>query len=127
MYKYQIRFTPKIFLFTFLIFNAIIIPNICSYQECELCMDKNINIPIQMIACCSTNGEIPPLRFRYESQDHELITVNISSVLGHKNTEIAGLKEIQYTCTADINNMTKIFILKYSISTHKWKILKILS
>lgn len=55
---------------------------------------ENVNLPIQIICCCSTLGEFTPLRFRFETEEHELITVQIESVLAHKETSFAGMREI---------------------------------
>lgn len=90
-------------------------------------MEQNVNIPIQMISVCSTVGELTPMRFRFENEDHTIETVHVDEVLGRKDTNFNGIREIQYTCRADIGGMCKLFILKYSISTTRWRLSQILS
>lgn len=90
-------------------------------------MEQGVNIPIQMLGAWSTVGEIKPLRFRYESEDHQIETVNIESVLAHKDTSFNGVKEIQYTCQAQVFGEKRLFILVYSVSSRKWRLSRMLS
>lgn len=87
-------------------------------------MEQILNIPIQIICCHSTVGDILPLRFRFENEDHELTTVCIDKVLSHSNTTFNGIREIHYTCQANISNQSFLFILKYVIDSHKWIMFK---
>lgn len=90
-------------------------------------MEQVVNIPIQMISVCSTVGELTPMRFRFENEEHVLETVNVDNVHSHKDISFNGIREIQYVCSACLNNMERIFILKYNIESHKWIMFKILA
>lgn len=90
-------------------------------------MEQTVNIPIQMISVCSTVGDITPMRFRYEDEDHSIETVSIDSVLAHKDTAYNGIREIQYTCRAKIGGLFRYFLITYNINSHKWRLFKMLS
>jgi len=90
-------------------------------------MEQYVNVPVQMISVCSTVGNLTPMRFRFENEDHTLETITVDSVLGHKETNFNGIREIQYTCRATIHNTCRIFILKYSVGTTRWRLSQILS
>lgn len=90
-------------------------------------MEQTINIPIQMICICSTMGELTPVRFRYESDNHLIETISVTDILSHKETVYNGIKEIQYTCRANISNRSHMFIIVYNISSHKWRLFKMLT
>ena len=92
----------------------------------DYAMEQTVNIPIQLISCCSTMGDITPLRFRFELEDHSLVTVNIDKILAHKDTSFNGIREIQYTCQANIAEEMKLFTLTYNINSHKWKLFRML-
>jgi len=89
-------------------------------------MEKTINIPIQLISSCSTMGNITPIRFRMEHEDHSLETVNIDGIISHKDVNYNGIKEIQFTCRANIERDMRIFIICYNINSHKWRLFKML-
>lgn len=89
-------------------------------------MEETVNIPIQMISVCSTMGEFTPMRFRFEDENHEIETVKIEQILSHKETGFNGIREIRYTCQAVIGCESRMFIICYSVVSHKWKLLKML-
>ena len=90
-------------------------------------MEQVVNIPIQMISVCSTVGDLTPMRFRFENSDHQLETIQVESVHAHKVTTYNGIREIQYVCSAYVNDLLKLFVLKYNIESHKWIMFKFLS
>lgn len=90
-------------------------------------MNQIKNVPIQTFCVVSMLGDFTPIRFRFEDNDHNIITVNINQILSHKETSFAGIKEIRYTCNALINNEMKMFELKYSIPSHKWSFFQMLN
>lgn len=90
-------------------------------------MNQTVNLPIQLISSCSTVGDMIPLRFRYENEEHALQTVTISEVLSHKQDNRGGLSEIVYICSAVIEDRKTLFSLKYRILQHQWILFQILS
>ena len=90
-------------------------------------MKQTVNIPIQTFCVVSTLGDFTPIRFRFENEQHEIITVNINEILSHKETNFAGINEIRYTCNAFIGDELKMFELKYSVIQHKWSFFQMLS
>lgn len=92
----------------------------------DITADTNlINLPVQMFSVCSTIGELTPVRFRFENEQHGIETVPISRVLTHKDTMFNGIPEIIYTCEANISGNKRIFTLVYSIRSHKWRLMQI--
>lgn len=87
-------------------------------------MTQTSNIPIQMIYVCSTLGDLSPLRFRFESEEHQLITVDVSDVLARKETHLNGIYEILYTCRTVMDDSEILFVLKYNVASHKWLLLQ---
>ena len=43
--------------------------------------EYQVNIPIQMMAVTGTSGTMNPMRFRLETVDHEIKTVNIKNIV----------------------------------------------
>lgn len=85
------------------------------------------NVPIQTIAICSTIGELKPLRFRYENEEHVIQTVDVNEVLSIKESNLAGINSLLYTCKAILDKRECLFILKYNVMTHTWIFYKMLS
>ena len=85
------------------------------------------NLPIQLIASCSTLGDFTPLRFRYEDPEHRIQTVNIDRVLAEKTTVCGGVHCIQYTCAAAADGRERLFLIKYDVLRHTWMLVRMLS
>lgn len=90
-------------------------------------MGTVLNLPIQLISSCSTQGEFTPLRFRYEDEEHNLITVQIAEILTHRENHYNGIHEIIYTCRADIYGESRLFDLRYNVSLHRFSVFQMLS
>lgn len=85
------------------------------------------NIPIQLDCLCSTQGNITPRWFRYEDENHQRYTVSIDKVLSQKELNFVGIKMLQFVCSASMNGTSRIFELRYHISSHKWTLFQMLS
>ena len=90
-------------------------------------MEQTVNIPIQMFSICSTVGDITPVRFRFESEEHLIETIHIDNILSLKESGYNGIRELHYTCEAVIYGDAKYFIITYNIATHKWRLFKMLN
>ncbi len=90
-------------------------------------MHTTLNLPVQLIASCSTLGDFTPLRFRYENAEHRLITVSIDDILSTKEIHYNGMDEIIYTCYGTLEQESRLFTLKYNIRSHRWLIFQLLT
>ena len=48
--------------------------------------------PVDVISMCSAGGEIRPLRFRMEDEDHQLLRVDIDEVIKRVEGVTCGMK-----------------------------------
>jgi hypothetical protein len=78
------------------------------------------NVPVEMLACCGPDGELRPLRFRFEAPDHLLHTVSITELVDSRRVEYVGLEAFVYLCRATMDGAEKLFELKYTVRTHRW-------
>lgn len=81
---------------------------------------ENLNLPIQMIFACNTDGTIRPIRFRYEDKEHNLISVDVTEVRTINEIHYAGIEILSCICKAVVENAEKMFEVRYFIKTHKW-------
>lgn len=89
---------------------------------------KDKNIPIQVISAIDTTGKIKPLIFKYEDPEtHEIHKITIESINSSKSIRPVGFNMEQFICTAMINDVKRIFELRYLIDTHKWIFFQMLS
>ena len=82
-------------------------------------MDQNI-CPVDVICMCSANGEIRPLRLRMESEDHQLMRVDIDEIVSSKPIQYVGIEATIFLCRATVGDKKWIFELKYTIRSHCW-------
>ena len=84
----------------------------------------NPNTPIDVICVCSACGEIRPLRFRMENEDHRLIRVDIDEIISVKQIQYVGIEATVYLCRAVVEGTQWLFELKYTIRSHIWCLIR---
>ena len=85
---------------------------------------EQVNTPVDVISICSANGEIRPLRLRMESEEHQLLRVDIDEVVSSKQVQYVGIEAIVFLCRATVEDKNWLFELKYTIRTHSWHLVR---
>jgi hypothetical protein len=80
--------------------------------------------PIEMIAWFSKDNYPIPLRYRITSEDESEIVIKVDKILFREEEKLAGNRMYVYRCESVINQVQRIFELKYEISTCKWYLYK---
>ena len=80
--------------------------------------------PVDVISMCSAGGEIRPLRFRMEDEDHQLLRVDIEEVISSKNIQYVGIEAQIFLCRAMVRGKNTLFELRYTIRSHSWCLLR---
>lgn len=86
-------------------------------------MQQNI-CPIDVISVCSASGEIRPLRFRMEDEQHQLLRVDIDEIISTRPIQYVGIEAHIFLCRATVQGKKWLFELKYTIRTHCWCLLR---
>ena len=86
-------------------------------------VEQNI-CPVDVIAMCSANGDIRPLRFRMEDESHQLLRIHIDEIISIKEIEYVGVEGPVFLCRARVWERQWVFELKYNIRSHSWCILR---
>ena len=81
-------------------------------------------LPVDVISVCSAEGEIRPLRLRYENPDLEKIRIDIEEILSIKEIPYVGAEATVYLCRAKAWDRRWLVELKYSMRSHTWYLLK---
>ena len=81
---------------------------------------ENGIFPVDVISLCSANGEIKPLRFRMEDEEHRLLRVDIDEVISSKQVQYVGIEAHIFLCRAMVRGKQWLFELKYTIRSHSW-------
>lgn len=79
-----------------------------------------VNTPIDCISVISAAGEIRPLRFRLEQEDHRLLRVDIDQVVSTRSVQYVGIEAQIFLCKAVVEGVQWLFELKYTIRSHSW-------
>lgn len=80
--------------------------------------------PIDVICVCSADGEIKPLRFRMEDEEHQLLRVDIDEVISIRRIQYVGIEAFVFLCRATVRGKRWLFELKYTIRSHSWCLFK---
>ena len=68
-----------------------------------------LNTPIDVISVCSADGEIKPLRFRMEEEDHTLRRIDIAQVISPRKIQYVGIAARIFLCTALVEGKEWLF------------------
>ena len=82
------------------------------------------NSPVDVIAVCSSDGSIKPLRFRMEDEDHQLLRIDIEEVISTKEIQYVGIEAHVFLCRATVRGKESVFELRYMIRSHNWQLLR---
>lgn len=85
-------------------------------MESILCVD----IPVQMISCTDTDGKITPLRFRFQDNNGELVTVTVKDVISDEQAK--SRVGANFTCSAIVGGVEEKFKLWYNYFAHEWRL-----
>lgn len=80
--------------------------------------------PIEMIAWFNQDDFPVPLRYRITAEDMTNKVIRVDKILFRQEEKLAGNKMILYRCESVINDVQKVFELKYELSTCKWFLFK---
>ena len=80
--------------------------------------------PVDVIAMCSANGDIRPLRFRMEDESRQLLRVDIDEVISSKDVQYVGIEARIFLCRATVRDRMWLFELRYMIRSHSWCLLR---
>ena len=83
-----------------------------------------VNVPVQVIVHCEAEGELRPLRFRYEDERHFVHTVQVDQITDTRSTAFVGIDAIHFICKTTEEGKEHMYELKYTINTHKWVIFR---
>lgn len=81
-------------------------------------------LPIQMISCCSADGELQPLRFRFEDRAHAMHTASVVCILDIRRMNYVGIESIDFLCKALLEEKETLCELRYCIRSHRWELLR---
>lgn len=85
---------------------------------------EQINSPVDVISVCSADGQIRPLRLRMETEDHQLLRVDIDEVISSRMIQYVGIEALIFLCRATVQGKQWLFELKYTIRSHCWCLLR---
>lgn len=85
------------------------------------------NIPVDMIAFCSTLGEVRPMRIRLENEAHERVTTDIIEIVYRKQIRPSGLTILIYGCRVELFGENRLIELHYHTDSGRWTLYRIVS
>ncbi len=80
--------------------------------------------PVDVICAYSASGEIRPLRFRMEDEEHRLLRIDVDEVISCREVQYVGIEAQIFLCRAMVNGKKTLFELKYTIRSHSWCLLR---
>ena len=79
---------------------------------------------MDVICVCSADGDIRPLRFRMENEEHQLLKIDIEEVISTRDVQFVGIEARIFLCRATVGDKRWLFELRYTIRSHNWCLLR---
>ena len=86
---------------------------------------KVVGKPIEVISYTDDKGDIRPLRFRLKIEDDTVKVIKVDKVIVKETEKLAGNIMFIFKCQSLIDNVLKLFEIKYDLKTCKWMLYKI--
>ena len=80
--------------------------------------------PVDVICVCSADGDIRPLRFRMEDEQHRLLRIDIEEIISFRDVQFVGIEARIFLCRATVGQKKWLFELRYTIRSHNWCLLR---
>ena len=80
--------------------------------------------PVDVICAYSASGEIRPLRFRMENEEHRLLRIDIDEIISIREVQYVGIEAQIFLCRATVEGKKTLFELKYTIRSHSWCLMR---
>ena len=80
--------------------------------------------PEDVICVCSADGDIRPLRFRMEDEEHRLLRIDIEEIISSRDVQFVGIEARIFLCRATVRQKKWLFELRYTIRSHNWCLLR---
>ena len=80
--------------------------------------------PVDVICVCSADGDIRPLRFRMEDEEHRLLRIDIEEIISFRDVQFVGIEARIFLCRATVGQKKWLFELRYTIRSHNWCLLR---
>lgn len=86
---------------------------------------KVVKKKIDMLCWFDKEGSPHPLRFRIANEEGSVKIVKVDRIIKKNLEKLAGNKMIVFTCQSNINDINRIYELKYEQDTCRWMLFKI--
>lgn len=80
--------------------------------------------PIDVIVYATKEGQLNPVRFRIENKDESNTVIKVDKVISTERERLAGNDMLIFRCRSIINNVERIYEIKYELRTCKWMLYK---
>ena len=86
---------------------------------------KVVAKPIEVVSWTDLNGNMNPIRFKITKEDESSSVVKINKVISMDKEKLAGNIMLVFKCQSVINEIERLYEIKYELSTCKWMLFKI--
>ncbi|MBE6069076.1 MAG: hypothetical protein E7211_15490 [Clostridium lundense] len=81
--------------------------------------------PIEVVSYTNDKGDIRPLRFRLQMEDETIKVIKVDKVIVKETEKLAGNIMLVFKCQSLIDDVLKLFEIKYDLKTCRWMLYKI--
>jgi len=86
-----------------------------------------VNIPVQMLSLGDTTGRITSIRFRFQTAEDTIETIEVQKVISRDEKNYVGIREKRFICSAQVSGRERIMEIRYNVASQKWTIFQFLA
>ena len=79
---------------------------------------------VDMIAVCSADGSLQPLRFRFEDGERQIRRAQVLEILSCREIKYVNVEAYEYTCRTRTEEREVLMRLRYAIRSHRWSLFR---
>ena len=84
------------------------------------------NTPVQMATVTDRSGYMHPTWFRFQTQEQEIVRVDIERVMCQETIRYAGIFEKKFLCSIVLENIRYVVEFRYNVESQKWRIFQVI-
>lgn len=85
---------------------------------------KILTKPIEVVSVTDFKGNITPVRFKYLDEQESNVVIKIDRVIFSEKERLAGNYMMLYRCRSLIDDVEKVYEIKYELASCKWILYK---
>ena len=79
---------------------------------------------VDMIAVCSADGSLEPLRFRFRDPEQGVHRARVLEILSCREIKYVTVEAYEYLCRTRLEEREALMRVRYAVRSHRWSLFR---